>query len=344
MLHNRVNRKELKRRAMADPTPRRTLSFYRYTPIADPSVLRDAWYGEFSSMQVLGRVYMAAEGVNAQVSVPESNLGRFKAYLDAQEGFLGMRLNTAVEDDRSSFFVLDIKLKPKIVADGIADPTFDMTAKGRYVDAREFNRMSTDPDTVVLDMRNHYEYEVGHFKGAMEVPSDTFREQLPMAVEMFKDRKDRNIIMYCTGGIRCEKASAWMLHNGFNNVFHLEGGIINYVNQVRAEGMENRFIGKNFVFDERLGERVTDDVIAVCHQCGKPCDSHVNCSNDGCHLLFIQCRDCSEKHEACCSEECRLALKSPSGSRTRERHGSGPHVFHKSKRRVEGLSGGKGGV
>jgi UPF0176 protein len=150
--------------------------------------------------------------------------------------------------------------------------------------------------------------------------------------------------MYCTGGIRCEKASAWMLHNGFNNVFHLEGGIINYVNQVRAEGMENRFIGKNFVFDERLGERVTDDVIAVCHQCGKPCDSHVNCSNDGCHLLFIQCRDCSEKHEACCSEECRLALKSPSGSRTRERHGSGPHVFHKSKRRVEGLSGGKGGV
>jgi UPF0176 protein len=165
--------------------------------------------------------------------------------------------------------------------------------------------MVVDPKTLVIDMRNHYEYEVGRFKTAIEIPSDTFREQLPMAVDMFEQEKDRNIIMYCTGGIRCEKASSWMLHNGFKNVFHLEGGIINYINQVKDADLENHFIGKNFVFDERLGERITEDVISNCHQCGKPCDTHVNCANSGCHMLFIQCDECSAIYNGSCSEDCR---------------------------------------
>lgn len=332
-LHNRVNRKELKSKAMADRTPRRTLSFYRYLPIPDPASLRDAWYRDLSAMGVLGRVYMATEGVNAQVSVPLSNLGDFKEYLDSNPGFEGMRMNTAVEEGRPSFFMLNVKVKRKIVADGIEDPSFDMSRKGRYVDAGTFNLLAQDPDTVVLDMRNHYEYEVGHFKGALEVPSDTFREQLPMAVEMFKDRKDRNIIMYCTGGIRCEKASAWMLHNGFTNVFHLEGGIIHYVNRVNAEGLENRFVGKNFVFDERMGERVTDDVISVCHTCGGPCDTHVNCANQACHLLFIQCQACAKEMGGCCSGGCREAMDVPAESRKPRRSVRGPEAFHKAARR-----------
>ena len=339
-LHNRVNRKELKLKALADNTPRRTLSFYRYLPIASPAALRDEWYGSFSAMGVLGRVYLAKEGVNAQVSVPEQNLGALKAYLDSQEGFEAMRLNAAVEEKRSSFFVLSIKVKRKIVADGIDDPTFDMARKGRYVDASTFNRLAADPDTVVLDMRNHYEYEVGHFTGAVEVPSDTFREQLPMAVEMLKDRRDRTVIMYCTGGIRCEKASAWMLHNGFTNVFHLEGGIIHYVNQVRAGSLENRFVGKNFVFDERMGERVTADVIARCHTCGNPHDSHTNCANPVCHLLFIQCVECTSRLDGCCSRECKDSLELPLDQRKPRREGRGPNVFHKAHRRTEDLSAG----
>jgi UPF0176 protein len=241
-----------------------------------------------------------------------------------------------VDDDGKSFYVLDIKVRNKIVADGIGDPSFDMANKGNYVNAEEFNRLTNDPDTIVIDMRNHYEYEVGHFVNALEIPSDTFREQLPMAVEMMKDKKEKSIIMYCTGGIRCEKASAFMLHHGFKHVFHLEGGIINYARQVKEKGLESKFIGKNFVFDERLGERITEDIIATCHQCGKPADLHTNCRNNGCHLLFIQCDTCREKYEGCCSDECQAIIHFPADEQKRVREGTdkGRNVFNKSKSRL----------
>jgi UPF0176 protein len=211
-----------------------------------------------------------------------------------------------------------------------------MVNKGLYADAVTMNNLLDDPDTIVVDMRNHYEYEVGHFEKAIEVPSDTFREQLPMAVEMLKDKKDKNIVMYCTGGIRCEKASAYMLHNGFNNVYHLEGGVINYAQQVKQQGLESRFKGKNFVFDNRLGERVTEDVIACCHQCGKPADTHTNCKNNACHLLFIQCADCSQKYDGCCSAECQTAYHLPLEEQKKLREGkqNGIMVFNKSRLRL----------
>jgi UPF0176 protein len=253
-------------------------------------------------------------------------------------------LNIAVNDNGKSFYVLDIKVREKIVADGITDPTFDMENKGRYVNAEQFNELTKDPGTIVIDMRNHYEYEVGHFDAAMEIPSDTFREQLPMAVDMMKDKKDQNIIMYCTGGIRCEKASAYMLHHGFKNVFHLEGGIINYTNEVKDKNLENKFIGKNFVFDERLGERITDDIIAQCHQCGKPCDTHVNCINDACHLLFIQCDDCKAKYEGCCSQECLDFIHLPADQQKTLRKGidKGQNIFNKSRSRIKSRASKKG--
>ena len=157
---------------------------------------------------------------------------------------------------------------------------------------------------------------------------------------MFKDQKDRNIIMYCTGGIRCEKASAWMLHNGYKNVFHLEGGIINYVNQTREQSLENHFIGKNFVFDERLGERITDDIISKCHICGSPCDTHHNCANSACHLLFIQCEDCSKKLNNCCSSACQDIIKLGEEEQKAIRKGQnkGQNIFNKSKKRIASLN------
>jgi UPF0176 protein len=208
-----------------------------------------------------------------------------------------------------------------------------MVQKGKYVAAEEFNRLSADPETVVVDMRNHYEYEVGHFESAIEVPSDTFREQLPMAVQMLEKDKDKNIIMYCTGGIRCEKASAYMLHAGFKNVYHLEGGIIQYAKQVKEQGLQNKFKGKNFVFDNRLGERITDEIVATCHQCGQPADTHVNCRNEGCHLLFIQCEACKTKYSGCCSTECLLVLQLPEAEQKERRKGivKGQNVFNKSR-------------
>ncbi len=338
-LHNRISRKELKEKVLNDNTPRTTISFYNYISIADPKVFRDGLYRSLSAIGVLGRIYVAEEGINAQVNVPTDNLELFRQTLYAIEGFDGLRLNIAVDDDGKSFFVLDVKVRKKIVADGIEDRAFSMKNKGKYVNAEGMNQLMGEPGTIVIDMRNHYEYEVGHFQDAIEIPSDTFREQLPMAVDMMKENKDRHIIMYCTGGIRCEKASAFMLHNGFKNVFHLEGGIINYAKQVKENGLENKFIGKNFVFDERLGERITGDIIAHCHQCGKPADTHVNCVNSACHLLFIQCDECKQQYEGCCSEECRDFIHLPEEEQKKLRSGidKGRNVFNKSRARKPGM-------
>ena len=336
VLHNRVSNEELKQRLMQEPFSRTTISFYQYFPIQNPQEFRDYLYKHLDVLGVFGRIYVAKEGINAQVSVPEENFEAFKMFLYAIEPLNGLRLNIAVDDDGKSFWVLKIKVREKIVADGITDPDFSMEKKGRYVNARQMNELLKDPDTVVIDMRNHYEYEVGHFVNAIELPSDTFREQLPMAVEMMKPNKEKNIIMYCTGGIRCEKASAYMLHNGFKNVFHLEGGIIQYARQVKEAGIETKFIGKNFVFDDRLGERITEDVIAHCHQCGKPCDNHTNCSNNGCHLLFIQCDDCAAAYDGCCSTECKETIHLPVERQKAIRSGidKGQNIFNKSKVRL----------
>ena len=336
VLHNRINNEELKQRMLQEIEKRITISFYRYYSIKDPQFYRDFFYKSLNELKVFGRVYIAAEGINAQISVPESNFNAFKNFLESTEGLKDLRLNIAVDDDGKSFWVLKVKLRNKIVADGIEDPSFDMANKGRYVDAATMNQMLNNGDTVVIDMRNHYEYEVGHFQNAIEIPSDTFRDQLPMAVDMMKGKEEKNIIMYCTGGIRCEKASAFMLHKGFKNVFHLEGGIINYARQLKEIGEESKFIGKNFVFDERLGERITEDVISSCHQCGKPCDTHTNCLNDGCHLLFIQCENCKAEFEGCCSKECKDTIHMPVERQKEIRKGTnlGQNIFNKSKVRL----------
>jgi UPF0176 protein len=339
-LHNRISRKELKERVANDPTPRTTISFYCYFHIEDSKQFRNYLYTHLNPLGVLGRIYVADEGINAQISVPTQNMDLFKSTLYSIEPLNGLRLNIAVDDDGKSFFVLDIKVRRKIVADGIEDPNFDMRNKGKYATAEEFNHMAEDPNTIILDMRNYYEYEVGHFKGAFEVPSDTFREQLPMAVDMVKDKKDATVLMYCTGGIRCEKASAYMLHQGFTNVFHLEGGIINYARKIKEQGLPNYFIGKNFVFDERLGEKISEDIIAHCHQCGRPADMHTNCKNDGCHLLFIQCADCAAEMDGCCSAECKETLSLPDERRKQLRKGidRGQHIFNKSRNRLRDLT------
>ena len=336
ILHNRISQKELKQKLLEETEPRITISFYLYFPIADPGAFRDQLYLAFSALQVFGRIYLAHEGINAQISVPESRATAFRDYLESFEPLRGLRLNTAISDNGKSFWVLKIKVRPKIVADGIRDEQFSMENRGKYLNAEAFNKLSGDPETVVVDMRNHYEYEVGHFEGAVEVPSDTFREQLPMAADLLNGKKDKPVIMYCTGGIRCEKASAYLLHRGFKQVYHLEGGIIHYANTVKERGLENKFRGKNFVFDNRLGETVSGEVISHCHQCGKPADTHTNCRNSGCHLLFIQCAECAAKYDGCCSLECQEIFNLPEDEQKKIRRGrkSDQAVFNKSRRRA----------
>jgi UPF0176 protein len=304
-LFNKVNREVLIDQIKKDPTPRTTISFYKYAHIGNPKFFRDHFYILLDQVGTLGRIYVSYEGVNAQVSVPSDRLVEFRARLNEITFLENCRLNFAIEDDSKSFFKLAVKFREKIVADGLDDKTFDVTNIGTHLKAAEFNELSKDPNTVIVDMRNHYESEVGHFKNAITPDVETFREELPLVEDMLAEQKDKNLLLYCTGGIRCEKASAYFKHKGFKNVYQLEGGIIEYTRQVNNQGLENRFVGKNFVFDERLGERISNDIIAKCHQCGEPCDDHVNCANEHCHILFIQCKKCAEKYDQCCSKKCK---------------------------------------
>lgn len=304
-LHNRVNRKELRQKVRSETKQRITLSFYAYTKLADPVKFRNDFYRSLNQLEVLGRIYVAHEGVNAQISVPAEKLDALKSYLDSIEFLRGIRLNIAVEDDGKSFFTLAVKVRSKIVADGLEVEDFDVRESGVHLNAIEFNKIAEEKDTIIVDMRNHYESEVGCFENAVLPPMETFREGLPMVADMLQDKKEKHIVMYCTGGIRCEKASAYLKYKGFQNVYQLDGGIIEYAKQVEQLGLPNKFIGKNFVFDERLGERISDDVIATCHQCGVACDTHTNCANDACHLLFIQCSSCAESYDGCCSVACK---------------------------------------
>ena len=285
---------------------RLTVSFYQYHNIEDPTLFRNNLFIDWDKLGVLGRTYVSFEGINAQISVSAKKFSDFKIHLDEIDFLKDVRLNIAIEQNNKSFLKLKVKVRKKIVADGLNDDTFDVTNIGTHLKASEFNEIISRKDTVLVDMRNHYESEIGHFDGAITPDVDTFRDSLDIIENDLKEHKeDKNLVMYCTGGIRCEKASAYYKHKGFKNVFQLEGGIIEYVRQVKEENIENKFKGKNFVFDHRKSERVSDDVISVCHQCGESNDDHVNCENQACHLLFIQCPSCQAKMDTCCSDNCK---------------------------------------
>ena len=321
-LYNTLSAEERRKLIEDAGEDRLTLSFYQYAHLSDPQQFRDELFLKWEEYDVLGRTYVASEGINAQISLPAKKFEAFREHLYTYDFLDGIRLNVAVEQDAFSFLKNKIKVRDKIVADGLQDESFDVTNKGVHLKAKEFNEIIEDPNTVLVDMRNHYESEIGHFKGAVTPDVDTFRDSLDIIENDLKEHKeDKKLVMYCTGGIRCEKASAYYKHKGFKNVYQLEGGIIEYTRQINEEGLENKFLGKNFVFDERRAERISEDVIAECHQCGAPCDTHVNCENKGCHLLFIQCESCKEKMLTTCSEECKAVVQLPEEEQKKLRKG-----------------------
>ena len=336
-LYNKISAEERRLLIQASNDERLTLSFYKYHKILNLKLFRDYLFFHWNSMDILGRIYIAQEGINAQLSLPAFQFKKFKTFLDGITFLKSIRLNIAVEQNDESFLKLTIKIKDKIVADGLDDSTFDVTQKGTHVNAKRFNELLAEQGTICLDMRNHYESEIGHFKGALTPDVDTFRESLPFIYQtLAKLKKDKKLLMYCTGGIRCEKASAYFKYKGFKNVFQLDGGIIEYAKQVEAEGIKNQFIGKNFVFDERRGERISNNIIAKCHQCGAPCDTHVNCSNEACHLLFIQCESCKDKRQNCCSIECQDIFNLPLENQKQLRKGkhNSNKTFNKGRSEV----------
>ena len=333
-LYNTLSAKE--RTALIEEAgqERLTISFYQYAHIGNTSIFRNHLFIHWNELAVLGRIYVAHEGINAQLSIPAENFSLFKEHLDSISFLNGVRLNIAIEQHNLSFLKLKVKVRNKIVADGLNDATFDVTNKGIHVGAEQFNELIEDPNTVLVDMRNHYESEIGHFKNAITPDVDTFRDSLDIIEKDLADHKeDKKLVMYCTGGIRCEKASAYYKHKGFKNVYQLEGGIIEYARQVENKNLENKFMGKNFVFDHRRGERISDDVISKCHQCGAPCDTHENCANEACHLLFIQCEACKEGMNNCCSDACKEVHELPYEAQKALRKGKGASnkIFKKGR-------------
>ncbi len=336
VLHNKYDKETLKKRLNEENSSRITLSFYRYVILEEIEQLRNDFYSQLNQLNVFGRIYLASEGINAQVSVPENNWNLFIALLNSFQQFKDIDLKIAVEDDGKSFYKLIVRIREKIVGDGLNDKFFDVTNVGKHLSAKEFNEAMQLPETVVVDMRNHYESEVGHFKNAICPDADTFRQELPIVLDLLKDKKEKKILLYCTGGIRCEKASAFLRHHGFEDVNQLNGGIIHYARQIKAEGLESQYIGKNFVFDDRMGERITEDIISTCHQCVNPCDRHVNCANDDCHLLFIQCESCAEQNKGCCTPQCTEIFSLPLVEQIKLRKGKkkeNAHSVYKSRLR-----------
>ena len=304
-LYNRLSNAESIEILEKSGEERLILSFYKYFKIKNLSIFRNYLFSSWSKIGVLGRIYVAAEGINAQLSLPKKKLSFFISELDQVDPLKGIRLNFAIKNSTKSFLKLKIKVRKQIVVDGIQDKNFDPTNVGKHLNAMEFNKILSEEGTSCIDMRNHYESEIGQFIGAITPNVDSFKESINFIDKKFEnENRNKKILLYCTGGIRCEKASAYLKFKGFKNVFQLDGGIINYVHQLKNNNFKNKFIGKNFVFDNRLSEKITNDVISNCHQCGSKSDNHVNCSNVACNLLFIQCDICNESLNGCCSIDC----------------------------------------
>lgn len=319
-LVNHLSREEALQKIAAEPYERQTVSFYRYVILENPEKTRDELFKIWSEFGVLGRVYLSGEGINAQISVPKPNLVAFRNHIDSTEEFINVPFKYAIEEPATSFWKLTIKVRKQIVADNLPSGTYDITNVGTHLNAEEFNR-EMENGAIVVDMRNKYESDIGHFENAVTTATQRFSDELQEVVEKLADKKDQKVLLYCTGGIRCEKASAFLKHEGFQDVNQLYGGIINYKHEIEEKGLPSKFIGKNFVFDGRMAEAVTNEVIGKCYNCHAASDSYDNCKNDMCHALFIQCASCKEKLHGACSLECAKIAALPLEEKKKLRKG-----------------------
>ena len=309
-MHNKKSNVELKKNLEREDFERFNLSFYKYCLIDNPKDLRNKLYLDLINLEINGRIYVSEEGINAQVCVPKHNLEIFKSYIHSIDFFSDIKFKHAIEEG-ISFSKLKILVRNEIVAYKIPKDSYDMKKIGVHLKPIDFHRSIKEKDSVVVDMRNYYESEVGRFKNAI-IPNAHFsKELLPKVAKILIGNEDKKIHLYCTGGIRCEKASSYLIKKGFKEVYQLEGGIIQYAHDMKKNDLESEFIGKNFVFDDRLGERVTSDIVGQCHQCKSPSDNHKNCKNQACHILFIQCDSCSNLFNGCCSKDCQNFIKLP---------------------------------
>lgn len=306
ILHNVISNKKLKSRMLCDNVPRITISFYKYFSITNTQTFRNDWYITLYNFNVFGRIYIAREGINAQISIPNNVYDNVKRFIRTYSNDLkNVYINRSL-DNKRSFWVLRIKVKKTILADNLCKELHHVHYDGVYLKSIDVNNMLNKNNVTFLDIRNHYEYKIGHFERAINIPVNTFRMQLKEIISFLQHKKNEQIVIYCTGGIRCEKTSSWMMYNGFKYVYQIKGGIIGYVNDAKKNCLPVLFKGKNFVFDARISEMVSHDILSKCSQCENYCDVYKNCYNNSCHNLFIQCIKCSKKFKNCCSYNCMI--------------------------------------
>lgn len=308
VLHNRKSREQLQAQLALEQAPRQVASFYRYTDIANPYTWRDELYRAWQPLGVLGRIYVAHEGINAQFSVPQPQWQAFVASLEQWPATAGVFINKSAHGKTDTFLKLKIKARRQIVADGLPQDLLCTHQPAPHLPPMEFNQKMTDPMVQVIDVRNHYECETGYFAGAYLPKSERFADVLPEIKQQFATNKSQPLLLYCTGGIRCEKASAYLKSAGFENVYQLQGGIVNYLNTMQASALPAKFIGSLFVFDGRMAEPSVNQVISRCYQCQTPHDVHSDCAYPQCHELILQCPQCHQQFDGCCSLECQQNL------------------------------------
>ena len=276
----------------------KVVAFYKYADLKDPEAFRKDHLEFCKSLGIKGRILVAEEGINGSVSGTEGQIERYKSHLSSIQEFKGIEFK---EDEclMHPFNKIKIRVKPELVR--FEQPVSYKNA-GKHLSPEEFLTMSQQEDTILLDARNSYESRVGKFKKAITLDIKTFRE-FPKVLELIKDKKDKKILMYCTGGIRCEKASALLKKEGFSDVYQLHGGILNF----RKSPPNTIWEGKCFVFDKRLISEINDSKekpITECDICGIPCDLYKNCRNKDCDKLSVICLDCEKSLGGCCSKEC----------------------------------------
>lgn len=279
--------------------PYRVLLYYIYTPIADPEQFREDHHRLCLALNLRGRVVVAPEGLNGTVSGLAADCQAYMETLRADPRFT--RLDFKVDEtDGHTFYKLNVRLKSEIVNSDL--PVDPLRRTGIHLEPEAFRKLKNDPDVVLIDMRSTYEHSVGKFKGAVTFDMENLRE-LPDHIQEIEHLRTKKIITYCTGGIKCEKASAYLLEQGFETVYQLHGGIIKYGLEAGGEDFE----GKCYVFDNRLTvdvNRVNPVVISRCHRCGTISDRMINCAAPSCNNHVAMCEPCGRDHKGTCTNDC----------------------------------------
>jgi len=277
------------------------LLYYCYTKIKDPEAFKAQHHLFCIEHNLRGRIIIAHEGINGAISGLKADCESYMENLHNDSRFSHTEFKIEAFESHA-FQKLNVRVKDEIVHSGLKniDPT---TRTGEYIEPKEFKQLKDEDDVVIVDVRSNYEHNVGKFKNAISFDIDNFRD-FPEKVKELEKHKEKKIITYCTGGIKCEKASAYLLEKGFKNVYQLHGGIIKYGFE---EGGED-FDGKCYVFDNRVVadiNNINPTVISKCHICDSDCDRMINCANPECNKHVPICEKCAKKMEGACSEKCK---------------------------------------